>query len=370
MNQQNIATKSARNSALELLRIIAMLLIVLSHICAHSGFVIDGGSVSLNRLLVQWGALGGLGNNLFVLISGYFLCTRGTKAPSLGKLFVQVWFYSISLFVVCKFAFDYDYSLIALAEVFLPTIFQEYWFFTAYVLLALLSPFLNLFLESVSKTGLRKLLLLAGVLWVLIPTFTRMQMGGNKLTHFMFLYLIGAYFRKYPENLFSRKGLRRLVTLASFALLFLSTLAFEVLGTKWSIFDSHGKFFFESNTLLVMGASLGLFSMAIYGKAFFNPLINGIAGCTFGVYLIHDNPAVRKLLWRQLLPHGAYMDSPFLIVGMLFSVTAVFLLCTGIEYLRQKTLAKPMLFLYEKVTGLLLRWGSGIWGFARRKFGL
>ena len=102
--------KSPRNSAVELLRILAMLMIVLSHICVHSGFDSTYSLLTVNRLFVQFGYLGNLGVVLFVLISGYFQCTAGFRPQSISRLLAQVWFYSVSLFLLCRFGFGFSYT--------------------------------------------------------------------------------------------------------------------------------------------------------------------------------------------------------------------------------------------------------------------
>ena len=63
-----------RKSNFELLRIIAMLMIMGSHFACHSGFLFPNSSITVNRLWIQFLTIGGkLGVDIFVLISGYFL---------------------------------------------------------------------------------------------------------------------------------------------------------------------------------------------------------------------------------------------------------------------------------------------------------
>lgn len=84
-----------RNSSFELLRIISMFLIVMHHYSVHGGFdfMIP---FSMKLYFVQCLVMGGkLGVNLFVLISGYFLCKSDFKWKRIIKLEVEVIFYSI-----------------------------------------------------------------------------------------------------------------------------------------------------------------------------------------------------------------------------------------------------------------------------------
>ena len=61
-----------RQSNIEILRIFAMSVIILSHISVHG--IVNYDSICPNKIftdLFQFG--GGIGNNLFILIMGYFL---------------------------------------------------------------------------------------------------------------------------------------------------------------------------------------------------------------------------------------------------------------------------------------------------------
>lgn len=353
--------QTKRNSAVECLRILAMLAIVLSHACVHSGFDLSLPQISFNRLIVQWGVLGNLGVDIYMIISGYFLCTKGAQAKTLSKLFVQLWFYSVVLFLVCRFGFGHAYSLRDYLNVFLPTLFAEYWFFTAYVVLAILSPYINILIREATQKQLQGALLCMIFMWIIVPTFTKQQLYGTEIPQFVMLYTIGAYFRKYPDNCLQYKTFRSIVTIGSFVLLFLSTVVLDCLGMKFSVFQNRGTLFYERNSLLIVSCAAGLFAIAVYQKPFFNAFINNISGCTFGVYLIHDNPVIRQILWKQLLHLADFFDSPVLIAMILGSVIAVFVGSTLIELLRQKTVAKPMTQALNKCNEKMMQLIKSMW---------
>ena len=128
-----------------------MLCIVVSHFCIHGGFDLEPVQFSFNKLLIQWGRLGDLGVDIFIIITGYFLSEKGTKLKQLCNLFTQVWFYSITIFIVFSIFFPEKASFDVLLKTIFPTIFKAYWFFTAYVVLTLISPLLNLFIKNTSK---------------------------------------------------------------------------------------------------------------------------------------------------------------------------------------------------------------------------
>ena len=332
--------KTTRNSAVELLRILAMAMIVLSHICCHSGFDSTYSVLSVNRLFVQFGYLGNLGVALFVMISGYF--RSSFRVRGLSHLLGQVWFYSLSLFLVCRFVFGYPYMADMLWQVFLPTVYNEYWFFTAYIMLFLLTPFLNQLLDNLTQQQFKTMLTVMLLLWSVLPTLTEQYLYAAELPQFLMYYCLGAYFRMYPDNVFRKKGLRWTAAVGSMVLLYGLTV---VLGYcerfTPEAFGASARFY-DRNSLLILTAAVGMFTLAVNAKPFTSRFVNTLGGCTFGVYLIHDNPAIRALLWQKWLYWGAYFTSGSFIPRLVASVVLVYLVCTGVEWLRQKTVAKPL----------------------------
>lgn len=95
----NLSQKT-RTSSFELLRILSMALIVMHHYSVHGGFDFMS-PFSLRLYFVQCLAMGGkLGVNVFVLVSGYFLCKSNFKWQRLIKLELEVIFYSCIIGVI------------------------------------------------------------------------------------------------------------------------------------------------------------------------------------------------------------------------------------------------------------------------------
>ncbi len=101
---QTASCRLQRDSGPELLRIIAMMLIVASHFSLHSGLPLDGGyegTHPFNVLWAQWLAFGGkLGVDIFVMISGYFLVTKCAHLKSLLRLILTTLFYGCVIYCI------------------------------------------------------------------------------------------------------------------------------------------------------------------------------------------------------------------------------------------------------------------------------
>lgn len=59
-----------------------------------------------------------------------------------------------------------------------------------------------------------------------------------------------------------------------------------------------------------------------------------MAGSVLGIYLIHDNPLVRKFIWTVWSPNLDYLDTWYFPLFMVGKVALVFLVCLGIDRLR------------------------------------
>ena len=90
-----------RQSNFELLRIILMLAIIAHHFVVNSGIADYFQVHSYKTLyLILFGMWGKTAINVFVLITGYFMCKSEFKWMKVLKLFLEVKFYKILLFIV------------------------------------------------------------------------------------------------------------------------------------------------------------------------------------------------------------------------------------------------------------------------------
>lgn len=181
-----------RQSNFELLRIFAMAVIVIHHACVHSGFTFQ--KPSLNKIIVEMLEIGGkLGVVIFVLISGYFLIEKKNGVLKKGfMLWGQVFFYSF-LFLGMVLFFHEDRLLSTgniLMSIF-PVIYRQYWFFSVYIIIYIMFPYINKFARSMEEFEYKKLLIIMIVMWVIIPTLTNQQLESNEILFFLLLYLGG-----------------------------------------------------------------------------------------------------------------------------------------------------------------------------------
>lgn len=334
----------SRNSSFELLRIIAMFLIVLSHYSVHGQIVSQNLDFSFCKLLLQSVVLGNLGVDIFVMITGYYTYNKEFNYTKIFKIIIHTLFYSILIYLIFMLLGVISFNIKDFIKALLPVTFGEYWFISVFFVLLLLTPFLNYFIEKITRKQHVMIILLFMLIWSIIPTLTTSPFYGNETLQFIMFYLIGAYLKKYPNNIISKNNNDRKFLLFCSILLFISMLLLNILAIRWNMFN-HGTWFYIRESFLVIGISASLIS--IFSKlTISSKMINVLASTTFGIYLIHDNPYMEYLLWDVLFANGKYIYSTYIIGHMIVSVMAVFISCAFIEFFRLLLFGK----LFDKIS--------------------
>ena len=151
-----------RQANFELLRIIAMLMVVTMHYLMKgnvaSSMAEDGSVVNLLTWFIQSACI--VAVNVYVLISGYFLVTAEWKISRLLKLVLQILCYSIGVPLVCLclgVGNVAQWSVYDWGVAIFPLQMEHYWFATAYIVLYLLVPVLSVAVQKMEKKQLKSM---------------------------------------------------------------------------------------------------------------------------------------------------------------------------------------------------------------------
>ena len=332
-----------RLSNIELLRIISMFFILLSHFSSHGNFIID--SISINSIFIEFiQILGKIGVNIFILISGFFLIEK--KEFNIRKLIIlwfQILFYSLTMSII-YFIIKGKINYIILIKSILPITSNYWWFASTYFVLFMLYPYLNKMANSLTKREYKNLLVLLTIIWCIIPTLTTRTINCNNLLWFIYLYLLSGYYKK---NLTSTIKINiKKYTIITLLSLIICILIITISG----LLNIDYKLFFGIQKLPTLIVSLLLFILFNNLRINNNKLINNIAKCTFGIYLIHDNYIYRKILWQQIFKVNKYFNYNIIhfICYTFIVVIIIFTICGIIEYLRSKLEKKAVLYIEKK----------------------
>lgn len=194
----------ARQSGLELLRILCMLFIIADHYAGQSGAAVYD-TLPQALLFALLGAGSRIGCSIFVMIGAWFLCVQPFRTRRVLNLWLSLWLYTVPLTILCYFVPGSNVGLGTLRWAVFPVSTKQLWFVAAYVVLLLLSPALNLVLHTAPRRTLRGLLAGFGVLLVGYSTlFAEDGVFSDVLWTFAYEYLLIGYLRIYPDNRLSR----------------------------------------------------------------------------------------------------------------------------------------------------------------------
>lgn len=335
-----------RSNGMDALRIIAMFLIVCVHSYSQSGLLNSLEPNTVNYVLGNLAYTPGLvATNCFVLVSGYYHCTSKFKLRRVGLMWLEVFFYSMAVFLVACLRDTSYFSLGGLVSALLPVSSKRYWFVTAYVLLQLIAPFLNQLIKAMER---RMHLFCCLTLIAIFCVWSNLcySVFGNDLTElsygysvywFCVLYILAAYFRKYVPICIEKQswmlwGYVLLVFLTAMSRILFAQLPESLIGHLLR----RGVFSYR-HSILLLPASLCIFQffrdVGISGKG--RKLVSDVYPLIFAVYLIHCNDFMNDHLW-SLLKVDQCGNSPWMVIYSLACSFFIFVVCCGIEWVRKK----------------------------------
>ena len=319
-----MAIVKQRDSNLELLRIVAMSMIVIYHIFVHGISPVYVGSHSI---LTVWYVPFIFGVNLFILISGYYGIRLSWKS-FLSLMWIIV-FYKLFHLIV-------DTTCLGIHHAWWEWIVKPLsapasgggWFVDIYILLMLVSPMLNKLLNGCSKGDLLKysvivLLLDMGYGFILNKHF---DPYGYSLIHFVCLYIIGYGLKSY-QNVSVKDSWKVYILVVS--CLLLANLLFP--DNHWIVKFSNS----YASPFIVLGA-IFLFLIFVRTNIAHHPFINFVAASMFPVYLIHEGGNVSKWYYATVEEWWATLSIPTFLLYTTGFIIALFVLTISVDQLRKK----------------------------------
>lgn len=346
-----------RNSNLELFRIIAMLFIIAHHYVVNSGLSALAYANPLEPqsiFLLCFCGFGKIGINCFVLITGYFMCTKKITLEKFLKLLFEVIFYKVMIYFIFLISGYETFSVTGLLKAFLPITSLENNFTGCFLVFYLLIPFLSILVNHLTKKQHLLLVILLVSIFSILGNIPQFSIKFSYVTWFAVLFVIASYLRLHPQKWFSNNKIIGPIALGCFLLSIASIVISNYASAKLSLSTNYATFFVsDANKLLALITGVSAFLFFNNLKIKYSKVINLIGGSTFGVLLIHSNSAtMRQWLWVDLLKNTTYFNSKWLYVHAICSVIGIFAICILIDLLRKYCLEKPI---FNKLRNLIIR---------------
>lgn len=302
--------KKERESGIELYKVIAIFLIVLSHVIqtlTEPNYVLgigEGTFINIATattdldvlLLALFRICGALGNNMFFICSAWFLVN--SKKMSLKKvihMILDVWIINMIVFWGLH-AIGIQFQVSDTVRTFFPTTFANNWYITCYLLFYLIHPFLNRMLEQLNISEHFALTSFLFMIYFIIPVLPLEEINlffANELVIFLATYVIVSFIKTYKnewtENLKLNKGIL-FVSIVSYVVLILSV---DYLGLRTNYFLNRLVRWNMNNSLFMFLIAFSSFNM-MKKKKFINRTINYFSSLSLLVYIFHENLAFRR----------------------------------------------------------------------------
>lgn len=324
---------NSRNISVELLRVLFMLCIVTLHsiIYRNGGagvLPIDGGEWPS---CVRYGVLGlsHIGVSGFIFISGYY----GIKFNwyKVWNIWTQALFYSVIIAILGLTIWHVPFVKEALH--FCMPISRSEWFVMDYVVLMLLSPFIQSGIEKISRQQFLGIILFLSLM-LYVGRFFSFD-AGTSFMLMLDIYLIGRYMRTYPITWFNQHA--QAIMVVALAGLYLLPFTFASLGyTKLLrlVLSNYNIFALLAGSSMVILAD----NHPLQTRYKLNLGANVLA-----VFLITESSNVRNWLWG-----GAFAEMhPMLRIAI---ILAALFGCMIIDQIRQWLIVPLTDKLWNKIT--------------------
>lgn len=339
-----------RNSNFELMRIVSMFFIVLWHIIMHGNVLNNCANPAVKIILEFIMFIIIIHVNSFVMLSGYFQSQSKFKLKKVISLLLQVSFYSLAILVAAiKLGWIENYTIVTFINNTLLTALDNYWFIKMYLVTYVFSDYINKFIDRMSRCEYKNFLLIVFVMLSVIPFVTGYKVvynDGYNFSNFIYLYMIGAYLRKYPLKetyhfkCMSINGYRMFLLSGFFIVAIFNYLinhfSFEIGGMS-NIFNEISNrvttSYFDYSTPLVIIQTILYFELFKTLKIE-NSFINKISKCVFGIYLIHDNPIVRTHIYKILKIDNGLFYGYSIFLKIIIVLLSIFIGCFIIDFIR------------------------------------
>ena len=358
------AGKKVRSSGLELLKIIAVFAIIISHISKwlyepspYVGFNEYVFNLNLNTpdlsilfvsATMQFGAFG---NRVFYLCSVWFLLdSKKSGWQKAVKMYILFYILSVSSFAIEAIIRNgYIHTELILKSI-LPNVLQSNWYATYYIVLCFTYPLLNKLVNKMTEKALSL------TVWIFLAVMMAAFFVGfafmPEVVLWVWMYLAVAYFKRYKKEFCDNLKVNLIILISAIILCAGFKMLINYLGMQNILFKDQLLFFninISPFTLVIAFTAMNVFRKMTFKSRF----INYISSLTFLIYLTHANlifrlryiPEIFRYVYaifghNKLFLTVMTLSIALLVASTLVSIVIKHTLDLGISKLVDKVVAK------------------------------
>lgn len=325
-----------RNSSVELIKIIAMFLIVVSHIvqtistksdyCSQEYLIdLEHSTTNLNYIvLILFRHFGSIGNTLFFVSSAYFLLGKSkTNIKKAITIFLDVFLISVIFLVASLIQTRFSLNSELIIKSLLPTFFANNWYVTCYLIFLLLFPLLNIVVEHINKR--------THFLYVFIGCFCCFGLNAisnghlyiNQLFNWIIIYFLIAYLKKHGDFFNACKKPNVVCLMIGVFGFLIAVLLTNYIGLKISFFNDKTLHWVSNSNPFILLMSLSLLSIAV-NNSFSSSMVNFISSTSLFIYLAHENVifsiVYRPQIWNKIMASFGSVNIVLLVLAFAFAL--------------------------------------------------
>lgn len=355
----NNSVISKRKINFEVLRIVAMLLIIIHHCTINGLGLAEVNSIDkLNTNHFKYSILSFIecfsivGVNLFFLLSGYFGIKFKFKKVII--LLLNLYFYSTIIRIIGLLLGSVSFNFTTLKEILFPL--SIYWFILVYILLMIISPYLNILIENMNyklyKLFIITIICIFGIFSFVYNSKYIGANGGYSLLSAAYLYVIGGGLKKFSINENKNKYLFLycLTCICNFIITLIAIYVINNGRVVWKLYSY--------NNILIILAAIFLFkffsNISIDKK--YEKIILYISNSTLAVYFLHSSSWIANVRNFPLMYLSDRFNVLMLIIPLITYSFFILIICILLDKVKKILIDKLFInisrFLEDKITML------------------
>lgn len=330
-----------RNSRIEAIKLVAMLLIVINHVTRSiqpaqyypdSGYsiLLSSASHSIQQFILNlFCYFGSIGNAIFLISSIWFLLeSNKVKSRKVKHLVIDTWVVSVVLCALFVIFWRNGLPKVLIVKSLFPIICCNNWYITCYLILYLIHPLLNLIIERIERARLFKLNVGLFIAYFVIAFVSESLLYYSNLIFFMSSYLIVGYMKKYSCEYTTNVKMNRITIVIS------ACACVALLGVTWiaskyvPALRNKMLMWTSNNNPFTFFMAFSVFNLA-RRKEWCSAAVNKFSSLTLLIYIIHENIYIKNLLrpyiWERL--YIAFGHTRVVLVDIMYSVIFFVVTC-------------------------------------------
>jgi surface polysaccharide O-acyltransferase-like enzyme len=301
----NNSQRNNRDTALDLLKIVAAFFVVILHVNGYS-VVLHGISNYSTVSRIQYIILEAISYpaiHIFVLVGSYYMIKIDHQQKSIRRIYSQTLTVTIIGLFIAFFLIPSDITLERGLRSIFPFSQRAYWYVSDYIVLLLLSPYLNIIINYTNNKQIVILMIILIFITTILPYISTSDWISSNLLLFVELYIISGYIIRIEDKLKKLHNIYFIIWALATSILAASGIIIYRLSNIIHFLNGKEMFLFKYSSILVHveGISLFLFFLTKNSKKPISILGQIISKTSLFIYLIHMHPVFKEIYTKYCL---------------------------------------------------------------------